>query len=171
MGAHGQLESAWPVYGSLLVLKSPTDSAAAVAYCVAGRSAHLDGGLNLCRLDAITGRLLAEIVIDSRDPATGRDWLSGKHMFRAPVTLRSWLWCLTSHDLPPFFVFESAYRGPCPDPHASPPFLPRFPGTQPSLRPMRRKAVKDPGCDKSGQKIVDCRDNVAGCPIHSSLLT
>ncbi|HUT33847.1 MAG TPA: PQQ-binding-like beta-propeller repeat protein [Planctomycetota bacterium] len=64
IGAFEQLESLWPVSGSVLVQNS-------VASFVAGRSMFLDGGLRLIRLDAATGRKLSEAVLDERDPATG----------------------------------------------------------------------------------------------------
>ena len=48
IGAFGQLESAWPVHGSVLV-------EGGVAYVAAGRSSHLDGGIHLVALDAATG--------------------------------------------------------------------------------------------------------------------
>ena len=51
MGAFGQLESVWPVHGSVLILDQ-------CAYFVAGRSSQLDGGLTLCGVDARSGRLL-----------------------------------------------------------------------------------------------------------------
>ncbi len=50
IGAFGQLESAWPVHGSVLVL----DETASFA---AGRSSHLDGGLILYGIDASSGEL------------------------------------------------------------------------------------------------------------------
>ncbi|NQT13796.1 MAG: PQQ-binding-like beta-propeller repeat protein, partial [Planctomycetes bacterium] len=62
--AYGQLESVWPVHGSVLV-----DSG--TVYCTAGRSSYLDGGIRLCRLDAKTGKKLSETVVDHRDPETG----------------------------------------------------------------------------------------------------
>ncbi|MFH1922858.1 MAG: PQQ-binding-like beta-propeller repeat protein, partial [Planctomycetota bacterium] len=64
--AYDQLESVWPVSGSVLVQEGSV-------YCVAGRSAFLDGGLRLLRLDAATGRKLSETVIDDRDPETGNN--------------------------------------------------------------------------------------------------
>ncbi len=51
VGAHGQIESAWPVHGSILVHQD-------VAYCVAGRSTFLDGGLYVHALEPRTGRVL-----------------------------------------------------------------------------------------------------------------
>jgi outer membrane protein assembly factor BamB len=58
IAAFGQLESAWPVSGSVLVDSDPTiNSGRAVAYFVAGRSSHLDEGLRLCAADAATGQV------------------------------------------------------------------------------------------------------------------
>jgi len=51
--SYGQIESAWPVHGSVLV-------DGGVVYAAAGRSTHLDGGMALCRLDAATGKKLSE---------------------------------------------------------------------------------------------------------------
>ena len=62
--AYGQLESAWPVPGSVLVHGG-------IAYCAVGRSSYLDGSVRLCRLDAKTGELFSETIIDHRDPETG----------------------------------------------------------------------------------------------------
>lgn len=66
MVAYDQLESPWPVHGSVLVQDG-------VAYCVAGRSMFLDGGLRLVGLDAATGRKRSETVLDDRDPASGKN--------------------------------------------------------------------------------------------------
>ena len=49
----GQLESAWPVAGSVLVLDG-------VAYAAAGRSSYLDGGIYVYGLDPATGKVLHE---------------------------------------------------------------------------------------------------------------
>ena len=64
--AFEQVESVWPVHGSVLVQNG-------VAYCVAGRSMFLDGGLRLLRIDPATGRLLGERVLDDRDPTSGKN--------------------------------------------------------------------------------------------------
>ena len=55
--AFEQVESVWPAVGNVLVQDG-------VAWAVAGRSAFLDGGLRLLRLDPKTGRRLSETVID-----------------------------------------------------------------------------------------------------------
>ncbi len=49
--AHGQVESAWPVHGSVLVKDN-------VAYFAAGRSSFLDGGIFVYGLDPIAGKVL-----------------------------------------------------------------------------------------------------------------
>jgi hypothetical protein len=61
----GQLESAWPVVGSVLVHDG-------VVYCTAGRSSYLDGGIDLLRLEAATGKTLPRTAVYSPDPETGR---------------------------------------------------------------------------------------------------
>jgi hypothetical protein len=63
--ADGQLESAWPVPGSVLVHRG-------VAYLTAGRSSYLDGGIDLCRVEPESGKLLSRTPIDSPDPRTGQ---------------------------------------------------------------------------------------------------
>jgi len=47
-----QIESAWPVHGSVLILKD-------TVYAVAGRSSNLDGGLRIFALDPMTGAIKA----------------------------------------------------------------------------------------------------------------
>ena len=55
--AYEQLESVWPVYGSVLVDETLTDGTA-VAYVAAGRSPRMDGGVRLYALEASTGAVL-----------------------------------------------------------------------------------------------------------------
>ncbi len=62
----GQVESVWPVHGSVLVQDD-------VLYCVAGRSMFLDGGLYLWRLDPKTGEALSHTLLDDHDPASDGD--------------------------------------------------------------------------------------------------
>ncbi|MHC4371588.1 MAG: outer membrane protein assembly factor BamB family protein, partial [Planctomycetota bacterium] len=63
--AYGQIESVWPVSGSVLVKNGKL-------FCVGGRSSFLDGGLPFVRLDAATGALEAESWIDAVDPKSGQ---------------------------------------------------------------------------------------------------
>ena len=65
IAAHGQLESASPALGSVLVRDG-------VVYATAGRSSYLDGGIDLCRIEPMTGRTLSRTPIYSPDPETGR---------------------------------------------------------------------------------------------------
>jgi len=62
----GQLESAWPVHGSVLVQDD-------VAYCTSGRSSFLDGGMWMYGLDPTTGRVLHELHIESPQPDVTRE--------------------------------------------------------------------------------------------------
>lgn len=85
MGAFGQIESVWPVHGSVLVRQD--EQGRAELWCVAGRSMFLDGGLRLLRLDPATGAKIAERVLDDRVPGTDDNLqvaLSGLNM---PVAL------------------------------------------------------------------------------------
>ncbi|HIE53449.1 MAG TPA: hypothetical protein EYP85_16985 [Armatimonadetes bacterium] len=63
--AYGQLESPWPVYGSVLVQDG-------IAYLTAGQSSYLDGGLDLYRLQPETGEVLSKKRLYSPDPKTGK---------------------------------------------------------------------------------------------------
>ena len=63
--ALGQIESASPIHGSVLVQDGTLTF-------TAGRSSYLDGGLYLYRLDPATGRTLSKNQIHSPDPETGR---------------------------------------------------------------------------------------------------
>jgi len=56
-----QLESAWPVHGSVLIRDN-------VVHVPAGRSAFLDGGIRYCRIDADSGKLISETTIDHTLP-------------------------------------------------------------------------------------------------------
>ncbi|MEA3224896.1 MAG: PQQ-binding-like beta-propeller repeat protein, partial [Planctomycetota bacterium] len=65
IAAHGQIESASPALGSVLVRDG-------VVCATAGRSSYLDGGIDLYRIDPLTGKTLSETPIYSPDPETGR---------------------------------------------------------------------------------------------------
>ncbi len=66
------IESVWPLHGSVLVLPDP-ETGGGRLYAIAGRSIFLDGGLRSLVLDAQTGRKIAESVLDHLDPQTGKD--------------------------------------------------------------------------------------------------
>jgi outer membrane protein assembly factor BamB len=66
MVAFEQVESVWPVHGSVLIQDDKV-------YCVAGRSVFLDGGMSLLILDPETGEKLTEKILNEIDPETGEN--------------------------------------------------------------------------------------------------
>ena len=66
MGAYGQLESVWPVSGSVLVQNN-------IAYFTAGRSSYLDGGLYTYGIEADTGKILYEYRFDGPHSNAGKE--------------------------------------------------------------------------------------------------
>ena len=62
----GQLESAWPVHGSVLVRDGKV-------YLTAGRSSYLDGGIYAYALEIETGKVVHKARLDSGRPDTTRD--------------------------------------------------------------------------------------------------
>ncbi|UCF14274.1 MAG: PQQ-binding-like beta-propeller repeat protein, partial [Phycisphaerales bacterium] len=67
--ALGQVESVWPVHGSVLVLDG-------IAYAAAGRSSHIDGGIILYGLDPATGKVLyKEHIVSAHPVVTSADEL------------------------------------------------------------------------------------------------
>jgi len=83
--SYEQVESAWPVSGSVIIHDG-------VAYCLAGRNMFFDGGLRLVRLDPTTGKLLSETLMDENDPRTGKNLqtlISQKYMPVANADLLS----------------------------------------------------------------------------------
>ena len=65
IAARGQLESASPVHGAVLVRGGE-------AYLTAGRSSYLGGGIDLYRVKPETGEVLSKTNVYSPDPETGR---------------------------------------------------------------------------------------------------
>ena len=63
--AFDQIESVWPVHGTILVEND-------VAHFIVGRSCFLDGGMQYVRLDARTGSKVAVTTIDANDPSGGK---------------------------------------------------------------------------------------------------
>ena len=75
-----QVESLWPVNGSVLVQNNE-------AVFVAGRSIFLDEGLRFIRLNALTGELLHESILDRTDHRTGEAIQKGIQRLNMPVGL------------------------------------------------------------------------------------
>lgn len=65
IGAFGQLESPWPVHGSILIQDD-------VAYAAAGRSSYLDTGIYLYALNPANGDILEEKYLYSPDDPTSK---------------------------------------------------------------------------------------------------
>ena len=78
--AFEQLESVWPVHGSVLVQNNE-------AWFVAGRSNYLDGGLRLFRLKADTGEIISKTVMDQSDPESGENLQERLKILNMPVGL------------------------------------------------------------------------------------
>ncbi len=64
IGGFDQLESLWPVHGSVLVDKG-------VAYFTAGRSTYLDGGIRVYGLDPESGKILHKGILKGPNPFKG----------------------------------------------------------------------------------------------------
>jgi outer membrane protein assembly factor BamB len=75
-----QLESVWPVHGTVLVQDGRI-------YCTAGRTMFLDGGMRLLQLDPATGEKISEIVMNDIDPQTGENLQSKVESLDMPVAL------------------------------------------------------------------------------------
>ncbi len=75
--AFGRLESPWRVHGSILLEDG-------VAYCTAGRSTFLDGGIWIFGLDPMTGKVLHETHLDTAAPtradAVDKPFIPSYHM-------------------------------------------------------------------------------------------
>ncbi|UCG47012.1 MAG: PQQ-binding-like beta-propeller repeat protein [Phycisphaerales bacterium] len=78
--AFGQLESVWPVHGSVLIHDG-------LLYCVSGRSMFLDNGMALWRLDPYTGRMLSMTTLNDRDQTAGKDLQSYVSWLNMPTAL------------------------------------------------------------------------------------
>ncbi|MEZ6124565.1 MAG: PQQ-binding-like beta-propeller repeat protein [Planctomycetaceae bacterium] len=78
--AFEQLESLWPVHGSVLIRDN-------TIYTVAGRSNFLDGGLRLLRLNLQSGEKLSETLMDHTNPATGNNLQEVLQILQMPVGL------------------------------------------------------------------------------------
>ncbi len=78
--AFEQLESVWPIHGSVLVQNDQV-------WFASGRSNFLDGGLRMHILDAVTGQVISETVIDEKNPDTGGNLQERLQVLNMPVGL------------------------------------------------------------------------------------
>ncbi len=78
--AFEQLESVWPVHGSVLVENG-------IVSFVCGRSCFLDGGMTFFRLDAKTGKQLVAVAYDGKDPASGKSLAALHKELQMPTAL------------------------------------------------------------------------------------
>jgi len=69
IGYFDQIESVWPVHGSVLIREG-------IAYVTAGRSTYLDGGVRVWGLDPLTGKIIHRTTIEGPIPdvTTDRDF-------------------------------------------------------------------------------------------------
>jgi len=80
-----QVESLWPVHGSVLIVDG-------TLYALAGRNLFFDGGVRLVRLDPQTGKKISETMMDENDPRTGKNLqtlITAKYMPVAKVDILS----------------------------------------------------------------------------------
>ncbi len=75
-----QIESLWPVHGTVLVQDDKI-------YCTAGRTMFLDGGMRLLQLNPSTGEKISEFVMNEIDPETGENLHSKIESLDMPVAL------------------------------------------------------------------------------------
>ncbi len=68
-----QVESAWPVHGSILVENPSTSSGQATAYFTAGRSTYLDGGIRVYGLEPTTGKILHKGLLEGPHREVDKD--------------------------------------------------------------------------------------------------
>jgi outer membrane protein assembly factor BamB len=61
-----QLESVWPLHGSVLIREN-------IAYAACGRSNFLDGGVRMLRVDVESGEIVSENVSDGHQKIEGKD--------------------------------------------------------------------------------------------------
>ena len=99
VAVEGQLESVSPCIGSVL----PRDGA---IYATAGRSSYMDSGIDVCRIDPATGKLLSRFAIYSPDEETGRQPAQyDRNMM--PGSRNDVLSCDSEH----MYLQESAFEG------------------------------------------------------------
>lgn len=93
-----QLESLWPVHGSVLIRENEV-------HCTAGRSMFLRGGIRYLRLDLSTGKLIAEHIMDDRRPGTDKKLDDGVRWPNLPTANQD----LLSYDGQNFYMRTQAF--------------------------------------------------------------
>lgn len=78
--SYGQLESVWPVSGSVLVVSNEV-------YCVSGRHMYLDGGCHFLALNPTNGVKLVERVMNNLIPGTTNLLTTLEESFNGPVAI------------------------------------------------------------------------------------
>jgi outer membrane protein assembly factor BamB len=78
--SYEQLESLWPVPGSVLVKDGEV-------WFASGRSMYLDGGIRLYRLDASSGEKISVTTMDKTNPETGENLQKATTWLTMPVAL------------------------------------------------------------------------------------
>ncbi|MHC4700607.1 MAG: outer membrane protein assembly factor BamB family protein [Planctomycetota bacterium] len=103
--AFGQVESTWPVHGSVLVQKDATsDPPRRLVYFTAGRSSYLDGGIYAYALDPQTGELIHQARLKGPRPDPYKDTGGAGYMDGAKSDL------LVS-DGADLFLFQERFAG------------------------------------------------------------
>ncbi len=88
IAAFGQVESTWPVHGSVVVQDDVTvDPPRPVVYVTAGRSTYLDGGISVYGLEPSTGKVLYETRLTGPRPDPFRDVGGAGYIDGAKTTL------------------------------------------------------------------------------------
>jgi outer membrane protein assembly factor BamB len=77
MAVEGQLESVWRLHGSVVIEND-------LAYCTAGRSTFLDGGLRLYAVDVATGDVKHKTIVNTatntREDKIGKEFVESYHI-------------------------------------------------------------------------------------------
>ncbi len=87
MLCYEQIESAWPVHGSVLV--DDTSGKTPSIYFAAGRSSHLDGGIRLYALELATGNVLHQADVTMTAGAEGDEGIIAQRALPDVLSLQS----------------------------------------------------------------------------------
>ena len=142
--AFGQIESAWPVHGSVVVQNDVTsEPPRPLVYFTAGRSSYLDGGIYAYALDPQTGELIHQTHLSGPRPDPYKDTGGAGYMDGAKSDL------LVS-DGADLFLFQERFAGD----------LTRFPAPMQELGKERggfRVFPPAPGRKSSAKRLISTR--------------